>query len=149
MDLQFDDTADGRRLKSLNMIDEHSLLCLAIRVVGAPQSSPWRLCSRSWPVSTQSRHSLGQATVQTSSPNPYGTGVRPAGDSVVWHGPDPHRQVASPSYSMAGAEMSSSYTVDHHGPRRAYPGRTLSMGVQLPQAALGPPGASAPGVAHC
>ncbi len=32
MDFQFDATADGRRLKSLNVIDEHSRLCLAIRV---------------------------------------------------------------------------------------------------------------------
>jgi putative transposase len=32
MDFQFDATADGRRLKFLNVIDEHSLLCLVIRV---------------------------------------------------------------------------------------------------------------------
>lgn len=32
MDFQFDATADGRRLKVLNVIDEHSRLCLAIRV---------------------------------------------------------------------------------------------------------------------
>ena len=32
MDFQFDATEDGRRLKFLNVIDEHSRLCLAIRV---------------------------------------------------------------------------------------------------------------------
>jgi putative transposase len=32
MDFQFNATADGRRLKFLNVIDEHSRLCLAIRV---------------------------------------------------------------------------------------------------------------------
>jgi putative transposase len=32
MDFLFDATADGRRLKFLNVIDEHSRLCLAIRV---------------------------------------------------------------------------------------------------------------------
>ena len=32
MDFQFDATTDGRRLKLLNVIDEHSRLCLAIRV---------------------------------------------------------------------------------------------------------------------
>jgi putative transposase len=32
MDFQFDATADGRRLNFLNVIDEHSRLCLAIRV---------------------------------------------------------------------------------------------------------------------
>jgi putative transposase len=32
MDFQFNATADGRRLKFLNVIDEHSHLCLAIRV---------------------------------------------------------------------------------------------------------------------
>ena len=31
MDFQFDATADGRRLKSLNVIDEHTRLSLAIR----------------------------------------------------------------------------------------------------------------------
>jgi putative transposase len=32
MDFQLNDTADGRRLKFLNVIDEQSRLCLAIRV---------------------------------------------------------------------------------------------------------------------
>ena len=32
MDFQFDATTDGRRFKFLNVIDEHSRLCLAIRV---------------------------------------------------------------------------------------------------------------------
>lgn len=32
MDFQFDATADGRRLKFLNVIDEHSRFCLTIRV---------------------------------------------------------------------------------------------------------------------
>jgi len=32
MDFQFNATGDGRRLKFLNVIDEHSRLCLAIRV---------------------------------------------------------------------------------------------------------------------
>jgi transposase InsO family protein len=32
MDFQFDATADGRRLKFLNVIEEHSRFCLAIRV---------------------------------------------------------------------------------------------------------------------
>jgi putative transposase len=32
MDSKFDATVDGRRLKFLNVIDEHSRLCLAIRV---------------------------------------------------------------------------------------------------------------------
>jgi transposase InsO family protein len=32
MDFQFNATADGRRLKFLNVIDEDSRLCLAIRV---------------------------------------------------------------------------------------------------------------------
>ena len=32
MDFQFDATADGRRLRFLNIIDVHSRLCLAIRV---------------------------------------------------------------------------------------------------------------------
>jgi transposase InsO family protein len=32
MDFQFDATTDGRRLEFLNVIDEHSRFCLAIRV---------------------------------------------------------------------------------------------------------------------
>jgi putative transposase len=34
MDFQFDATADGHRLKFLNVIKEHSGFCLAIRVGG-------------------------------------------------------------------------------------------------------------------
>ena len=41
MDFQFDATADGRRLKFLNVIDEHSRLCLAILA-----GRRWRL--RTW-----------------------------------------------------------------------------------------------------
>jgi hypothetical protein len=37
MNFKFDVTADGMRLKVLNVIDEHSRLCLAIQV-------GWRLC---------------------------------------------------------------------------------------------------------
>jgi len=37
MEFQFHPTADGRRLKFLNVIDEHSCLCLAIRVGQALQ----------------------------------------------------------------------------------------------------------------
>ena len=32
MDFQFDATTDGRRLKFLIVIDDHSRLCLAIRI---------------------------------------------------------------------------------------------------------------------
>jgi putative transposase len=39
MDLQFDTIADGRRLKFLNVIDEPSRLCLAIRMAGGAR--PW------------------------------------------------------------------------------------------------------------
>jgi putative transposase len=34
MDFRFNATTDGRRLKFLNVIDEHSPLCLAIRWAG-------------------------------------------------------------------------------------------------------------------
>ena len=40
MDFQFVPTADGRRLKFLNVIDEHSRLCLAIRVGRRWRNSP-------------------------------------------------------------------------------------------------------------
>ena len=33
IDFQFDQTTDGRRLKFLNVVDEYSRVCLAIRVV--------------------------------------------------------------------------------------------------------------------
>jgi hypothetical protein len=41
MDFQFDATADGRRLKFLNVIDEYSRLCLATGWSGAARPRMW------------------------------------------------------------------------------------------------------------
>jgi hypothetical protein len=41
---QFDPTADGRRLKFLNVIGEQSRLCLTIRVDEAAMPRSWCLC---------------------------------------------------------------------------------------------------------
>ena len=41
MDVQFDTTADGRRLNVLNVIDEYSRLCLTIRGAGAAMPKAW------------------------------------------------------------------------------------------------------------
>jgi hypothetical protein len=45
MDVLLDATADGRRLKFLNVIDEHSHFYLAIRLIGAASSRTWWMCS--------------------------------------------------------------------------------------------------------
>ncbi len=78
MDFQFGATADGRRLKFLNVIDEHSRLCLAIRVGRRCRPRTWWRCWRNSPASTPHRRSSGQTTGRSSLPRPYGTGVRPA-----------------------------------------------------------------------
>jgi hypothetical protein len=45
MDFQFDATADGRRLKFLNVIDEYSRLCMAIRSDNGPE---FNRCAEAW-----------------------------------------------------------------------------------------------------
>jgi len=78
MDFQFDATADGRRLKFLNVIDEHSRLCLAIRVGRRARPRTWWRCLRSSPASTRRQRSSGRTTGRSSLPRSYGTGARPA-----------------------------------------------------------------------
>ena len=78
MDFQFDATADGRRLKFLNVIDHNSRICLAIRV--------GRRCKAEDMVPVlEELTSLYSAPAfircdnsPESSPRLYGAGVRPA-----------------------------------------------------------------------
>jgi hypothetical protein len=78
MNLHFDATADGRRLKFLKVIEEHSRLCLAIRV--------GRRCKARGVVTVlKELNSVYQAPTFIRSDNgpefiarPYGTGARPA-----------------------------------------------------------------------
>ncbi len=77
MDFQFDATADGRRLKFLNVIDKHSRLCLAIRVRRRCRAR--RLSTRSTSCSSFTRRQLicRWATDPSSSANAlqeWGTG---------------------------------------------------------------------------
>ena len=110
MDFQFDATADGRRLKFLNVIDEHSRFCLAIRVwAGGARPRMWWPCWRNSPASTRRQHSSGRTTGRNSLRRLYGTGVTPAAPPARRTSRQDHRgRTALPSRSMAASKMSSS-----------------------------------------
>jgi hypothetical protein len=104
MDFQFDATADGRRLKFLNVIDEHSRLCLAIRV--------GRRCKAKDVVAVlEELTSLYPAPVfirgLSSLPRPYGTGARQAPQpGRPTSRRDPPGRTDSRNRSMAASGMS-------------------------------------------
>ena len=109
MDFQFDATADGRRLKFLNVIDEHSRLCLAIRVGRRCKAKDVVAVLGELTSLYPARSSSGRTMVRSSSPRHYGTGARPA--------PPPARPTSrralpgrtdSLSRSTVGSAMSSS-----------------------------------------
>ncbi|CAK6689395.1 hypothetical protein IFHNHDMJ_00599 [Synechococcus sp. CBW1107] len=109
MDFQFDATADGRRLKSLNVIDEHSRLCLAIRVGRRCKAKDVMAVLEELTASTRHPRSSDRTTGRSSLPRPCGTGARPAPPPArPTSRRDPHGRTASPNRSMAASGMSSS-----------------------------------------
>jgi hypothetical protein len=62
MDFQSDATADRRRLKFLNVIDEHSRLCLAIRVGRRCKAKDVVVCWSSCRTSIDYRRSFAEST---------------------------------------------------------------------------------------
>jgi transposase InsO family protein len=64
MDFQFDETTDGRRLKSLHVVDEHTREALAMRVgrTCTPMRS-WR-CSSTWSPPAAHPSTRGWTTAQ-------------------------------------------------------------------------------------
>ena len=68
MDFQFDATTDGRRLKFLNVIDERSRLCLAIRVGRSARPRTWWPCWRGSQASTEHRRTTAVTTDHSSLP---------------------------------------------------------------------------------
>jgi len=109
MDFQFDATAYVLRLNFLNVIDEHSRLCLAIRVGRRCRPRTWSPRWRSSPASTRPRRSSAATTVRSSSLRPYGTGVRPAlPPALPTSRLDTPGRTDSRNRSMVGSGMSSS-----------------------------------------
>ena len=75
---QFDATADGMRLKFLNVIDEHSRLCLAIRVGRRCKAKDVVTVLEDVTSINLLRRSSAVKKVLDSSPTPCGAGVRAA-----------------------------------------------------------------------
>jgi hypothetical protein len=146
MDFQFDATADGRRLKFLNVIDEHSRLCLAIRVGRRCKAKDVvavleELTSLS---STQRRLTSGPTTAPSSSLTPCGAGAKPAAPPRPTSSQDHRGRTALPNRSTAGSGMSSS--IPSCSPRwlrpRAWPivgaGSTTTSGRTRPSRGVHP-----------
>lgn len=109
MDFQFDGTADGRRHKFMNVIDEHSRVCLAIQVDRRYSPRMWCWCCRRSPASTPRRHSSDPITGPNSSLKLYWASARTAEPSArPTSSQDPHGRTALPSRSTADSGMSSS-----------------------------------------
>ena len=78
MDFQFDATADGRRLKFLALIDEHSRLCLAIRVDRRCKANDVVAVLEELTSLYPAPVFISSGTVPSSSPMPSGTGQKGA-----------------------------------------------------------------------
>ncbi|MCP9827656.1 DDE-type integrase/transposase/recombinase [Synechococcus sp. L2F] len=119
MDFQFDATADGRRLKSLNVIDEHSRLCLAIRVGRRCKAKDVVAVLKALTGLYQAPAFIRSDNGPDSSPRPDVAGARPAEQPRPPSSQDPRCRTGLRS-------------------------RMSSARLRL-QATLGPPGAYAPG----
>ena len=90
MDFHFDTTADGRRLKFLNVIDEHSRLCLAPAFIRSHNASEFiAQALRDW------------CEASTTS-------------STAYIAPGSHGRTGLPRCSTAGSGMISSTLSCHH-----------------------------------
>ena len=148
MDVQFDATVDGRRLKFLNMLDEHSHLCLAIRV--------GRRCKAKDVVAVlEGLTSLYPAPAFIRSDNGPEFLAQALRDwceastttSTAYIEPgSPWENGFAESFNGRFRDEFLEHRAIHHSSRGADPGRPLALGVQYLQAAFGPPGADAPGV---
>jgi hypothetical protein len=146
MDFQFNATADGRRLKFLYVIEEHSRLCLAIRVgrrwkandvVAVLEELPSLYPASAFIRSNNGPEFIAQelrdwCEARTTTRTAY---IEPG---------SPWENGLS-SLAMAGSGMSSSKT--RCSPRIPRPNCWLSDGASSPphSGAIGPPGANAPG----
>jgi hypothetical protein len=169
MDFQFDATADGRRLKFLNVIDEHSRLCLAIRVGRRCQAkdvvavledltslypAPSFIRSDNGPeFNCFSSRRLRLRRSLAATPKPCEAGARAAGRPRLTSSQDRLGRTVLPSRSTAGSGMSSSSRNCSPRLRRLNSSLIAGGGSSIPmsstrlrlQAALGPPGGYAPG----
>jgi transposase InsO family protein len=157
MDFQFDATADGRRLKFLNVIDEHSRLCLAIRVdrrckakdVVAVLEELTSLYPAATTVlsSTASQKPCGYAHALRKWCQSSGTSTAYIEPGAPWqNGFAESYELRSTSSTTAGSGMNSSTPscLPRWRKPRAWPIAGQGM-TKYPQAPFGPPGAYAPG----
>jgi hypothetical protein len=108
-DFQFDATADGGGLKFLNVIDEHSRLCLAIRVGRRCKAKDVVTVLEELTSLNPAPASSARITGQNSLPRLCGIAVRPAQPPArPTSRRDPHGRTDSLSRSTAGSAMNSS-----------------------------------------
>jgi len=109
MDFQFDATADGRRLKFLNVIDEYSRFCLAIRVGRRCKAKDvvavLEELTSLYPAPTFIRSDNGPEFLSQALRDWCETSTT---TSTAYIAPGSPWETALPSHSTAGSEMSSS-----------------------------------------
>ena len=108
MDFQSDATADGRRLKFLNVIDEYRRLCLEIHVGRRCKAKDvvavLEDLTNLYPAPAFIRSDNGPSSL----PVPYGAGVKAAAPQPLTSSPAPRGRTALLSHSTAGSQTSSS-----------------------------------------
>ena len=104
---QFDATADGRRLKFLNVIDEHSRLCLAIRVGRRCKAKEVVAVLEELTSIYPAPGTSAVSTVLSSSPTPSGVGVKKVRPRRPTSNQDRSGRRALPSRSTADSGTSS------------------------------------------
>ena len=147
MDFQLDATADGRTLNVLNVINEQNRLCLTIRLGRRCRTKDVVAVREELTSHFRKGHSSGSTTGQKPSPRPSGTGANPV-TPTAWptSRQDPRGRTPSRIHSMADFGMSSSTpSCSQRHPRINSWVFADHCRTKYIQAAIGPPGAYAPG----
>jgi len=107
IDFQFGARADGRRLKFLNVSDEHSCLCLAIRVDRRCKAKDVVAVLEELTSLYPAPALIAGTTVRSSSLRPYGTGARPTAKPAR---PTSHRAPPGRTDSLSRSTAASGMT---------------------------------------
>jgi putative transposase len=153
MDFKLNATVEGRLLKLLNVIDEHSRLCLAIRVGRRCKAKDVVTVLEElisiYPAPAFIRSDNGPefiAHALRSWSKPSGTTTAYIEPGSPWqNGFAESYELRSTASTTAGLGTVPQHRVLRHGGRGPGPGQSLALGVQHPQAAFGPLGAYASG----